>query len=92
MKKYRKKPIIIEAEQWFKKGDVPEAQILILSDYNKWTCSKCGYKGYEHGNCKTLDGYHIVCPGDYIIKGIRGEFCPCKPDIFKEIYEEIKDE
>jgi hypothetical protein len=40
-------------------------------------------------NCPTPEGWHIVCPGDYIIKGIKGEFYPCKPDIFEMTYEKV---
>lgn len=39
---------------------------------------------------KTLEGEHIASFGDYIIKGVKGEFYPCKPDIFKLTYEEVK--
>lgn len=38
---------------------------------------------------KTLEGEHIASIGDYIIKGVHGEFYPCKPDIFEETYEEV---
>lgn len=103
MKQYRKKPVIIEAEQWFKLGDVPEANIQLIStikdavdvvdtiDLFKFNCESCGKSLKEHGIVKTLEGSHIVCPGDYIIKGIKGEFYSCKPDVFKETYEEVSD-
>lgn len=39
---------------------------------------------------KTLEGKHMVSKGDFIIKGIKGEFYPCKPDIFKLTYESVK--
>lgn len=93
MEKYRKKPVVVEAEQWFKFGDVPEAPITPIdgesADGTDWICEICGRPGSEHGNCKTLEGFHIVCPGDFIIKGINGEFYPCKPDIFNQTYEEV---
>ena len=38
---------------------------------------------------KTLEGIHYALPGDYIIRGIKGEVYPCKPDIFKQTYEPI---
>ena len=41
---------------------------------------------------KTLEGDHEAKLGDMIIKGIQGEFYPCKPDIFKETYDEVTDE
>lgn len=79
MKKYRKKPVVIEAEQWFKFDDVPEAHIqpLIVNANKGWI--------------DTLEGGHEVTPGDWIIKGIKGEFYPCKPDIFEATYEEVND-
>ena len=40
---------------------------------------------------KTLEGEHIASPGDYIIKGIKGEFYPCKPDIFEKLYRIVND-
>ncbi len=89
MKKYRKKPVLIEAEQWFKNGDVPEAPIQMIDSDEEWICKKCGYKASQHGKCKTLEGFHIVCPGDYIIKGVKGEFYPCKPDVFALTYEKV---
>lgn len=91
MKKYRKKPVIIEAEQWFRLGDVPEANIRPFVDFKMGnTCERCGRLYKDHGLCPTLEGNHIVCPGDWIIKGIKGEFYPCKPDIFEKTYEPVE--
>ncbi len=78
MTKYRKKPIVIEATQWFKPGDHP----AVIMQY---------VPGYTEGDIpwiKTLEGGHIVTPGDWIITGIKGEHYPCKPDIFEATYEE----
>jgi hypothetical protein len=44
-----------------------------------------------HGWIETLEGGHIVCPGDYIITGIKGEHYPCKPDIFEATYEKVEE-
>ena len=54
-------------------------------------CSHCGKEYNVHGWIDTLEGGHIVCPGDYIITGTHGEYYPCKPDIFSEIYEQVND-
>jgi len=51
------------------------------------TCSKCGNLIDQHGWIDTLEGGHIVCPGDWIITGVKGERYPCKPDIFEATYE-----
>lgn len=42
----------------------------------------------DHGWVDTLEGGHMVCPGDYIIRGVQGELYPCKPEIFTASYEE----
>ena len=77
--KYRKKPIIIEATQWFKHGDHP--QVIRYTDPES---AKIGW-------ISTLEGGHIVTPGDYIITGIKGEHYPCKPDIFEATYEKVEE-
>jgi hypothetical protein len=50
-------------------------------------CEHCGRVFQDHGWIDTLEGGHIVCPGDYIITGVKGEHYPCKPDIFELTYE-----
>ena len=52
-------------------------------------CQKCGDAFHLHGWIDTLEGGHIVCPGDWIITGVQGEHYPCKPDIFAATYEEV---
>lgn len=72
--KFRKKPIIVEAEQWFPGKamtgviETPPIPAYIV----------------------TLEGKHIVSPGDWIITGIKGEKYPCKPDIFEATYEFVE--
>ncbi len=85
--KYCKKPIVIDAVQWFKHGDHPSVERYGESIVDQ-------YPAYEKcGLIKTLEdnvsGMHHVVPGDWIIKGIKGEFYPCKPDIFAESYEAV---
>jgi len=86
MKKYRKKPIVVEAEQW--DGEVNKIVKRYHGDITK-ECDVCYKSLFTHGRVKTLEGEHIVCHGDWIIKGIKGEYYPCKPDIFKLTYEEV---
>jgi hypothetical protein len=50
-------------------------------------CNHCGVIFHNHGWIDTLEGGHIVCPGDWIITGVKGEHYPCKPDIFEATYE-----
>ena len=53
-------------------------------------CEQCHAIMHDHGWIDTLEGGHIVCPGDFIITGVRGERYPCKPDIFRETYEAVR--
>ena len=86
--KYRKKPIVIEASVWREKGDHPEVgHYRRPDDPNNRQCEKCGHIMHRHGWIDTLEGGHIVCPNDWIIEGVKGEFYPCKPDIFEMTYE-----
>lgn len=55
------------------------------------TVCKCGKTMHDHGWIETLEGGHIVCPGDWIITGVEGEHYPCKPSIFEATYEEVKE-
>jgi hypothetical protein len=50
-------------------------------------CEQCGRLHFVHGWVDTLEQGHRVCPGDWIITGVRGEMYPCKPDIFHMTYE-----
>ena len=96
MAKYRKKPVVIDATQWFKNGDHGAVRKLELNIWQRAhpeclniTCHGCGSTEYvaTHGHVGTLEGGHIVCPGDWIITGVKGEFYPCKDDVFKMTYE-----
>jgi len=100
MARFRKKPVVIEATQWFKNGDHPEdgpadteGKVVRYfrdpEDDGQRVCEKCGKKMHDHGWIDTLEGGHIVCPGDFIITGVQGELYPCKPDIFEATYEEV---
>ena len=78
-KKYRKKPVVIEAIQWTSDN---------LSEIDKFTQGKV--KNHESVLIiPTLEGDMEASIGDYIIKGVNGEFYPCKPDIFDKTYEEV---
>lgn len=84
--KYRKKPVVIEAFQWF---GSPEQ-----SEDPEWICDAINYgeayflnDGTHEFYIKTLEGDLRVTPGDFIIKGVKGEIYPCKPDIFEMTYE-----
>lgn len=55
-------------------------------------CSQCIYELFNHGQIATLEGSHIVCPKDWIIKGIKGEKYPIKDEIFHLTYEKVVDD
>ncbi len=80
--KVRKKPLVVEARQF---TDEPSAYEIA-----EW----CGGDVFVYGAAQrramrisTLEGYVLALPGDWIIQGIKGEFYPCKPDIFAATYE-----
>lgn len=97
---FRKKPVVIEAEQFFGWYDTQYSAYSILdmamlrkhkclASKKTTRCTQCGDPLEVHADCPTLEGVHIVCPNDWIIKGIKGEFYPCKPDIFEATYEKV---
>jgi len=55
-------------------------------------CSECGRRFHDHGWIDTKEDGHRVCPSDWIIKGVKGEFYPCKDNIFRATYEPVDDE
>jgi hypothetical protein len=112
MPQFRKKPVVIDATQWFQNGDHPgdgtkrfesgefagelyEGKVVRYfrhPDVNgERMCEHdgCSRTMHEHGWIDTLEGGHIVCPGDWIITGVKGERYPCKPDVFALTYEAV---
>lgn len=79
MAKFRKKPVVIDATQWFKAGDHPE--VREYTDVEP----PVGERGRSYVG--TMEGPLRVSPGDWIITGVKGEHYPCKPDIFEATYE-----
>jgi hypothetical protein len=83
--KYRKKPVVIEAVQW--NCDIESESEI----------TKMGLVCLGMGTLSslliipTLEGQHVATIGDYIIKGVKGEFYPCKPDIFEMTYEPVEE-
>ena len=86
--KYRKKPVVIEVMRFY--ADEP-----VMIEVARWCGGRIGSeaKASDHTDVAywidipTLEGVMKASPGDYIIKGVRGEFYPCKPDIFEATYE-----
>ena len=80
MAKYRKRPGVIEAVQWTGENlleilQFSEDSFIDRDDYTL--------------KIETLEGVMTVSRGDYIVKGVDGEFYPCKPDIFEKTYDEV---
>lgn len=78
--KYRKKPIVIDAVR-FTDDLTPNDLFAFLGSFDHVDVS------YEHMLIDTLEGVMKANKGDWIIKGVKGEFYPCKPEIFDATYE-----
>ena len=78
--KFRKKPVVIEAIKYT--GDNAEEIFKF--------CDKAEFPDDELV-IKTLEGTMIVSDGDWVIKGVKGEFYPCKSDIFEATYERVEE-
>ncbi len=92
MEKYVKKPVVIEAAQWFHIGDMAEEVIPYPTAEKEQKqgvrCNHCGGKLKFHGWIDTVQGGHIVCPGDWIIKEPNNKgYYPCKPDVFNATHD-----
>jgi hypothetical protein len=80
MTKYRKKPVVIEAVQ-YGPYSAPSVELAMFLEGSGATLTEDGIV------IPTLEGDHLARVGDWIIKGVAGEFYPCKPDIFAQTYE-----
>jgi hypothetical protein len=86
MSKYRKKPVVIEAVQFTGSGDSCTEVTMFLggshSGNQRWNSTT-----NTGGVIVTLEGEMAFVPGDWIIRGVKGEFYPCRDDIFQATYE-----
>lgn len=97
MPRYRKKPVIVEALEW--RGNSGHRDMFeFLGGLKGAPLDTDGDNFYiDHGKVegglviKTLEGEHLASIGDMIIKGVNGEYYPCKPGIFEKTYEEVPD-
>lgn len=76
--KYRKKPIVIDAVQWWPPGHSQHTPIEGVER---------GPRDDQPWGVATLEGFMVANPGDWIITGVKGERYPCKDDIFRATYE-----
>lgn len=88
MAQFRKKPVVIEAFQLPARGDDNVAPFLAWADavgFENFTSERD-----ETMAITTLEGVMTAEPGDWIIKGVKGEFYPCKPEIFALTYDTVE--
>ena len=98
MPKYRKKPVVVEADVY--KEGMEDGYLVYETEYldESWYyfVTKDEYDPNVHTvvkpAIKTLEGWHEISEGDYIITGIKGERYPCKPDIFELTYEPVEED
>jgi len=82
---FRKKPVVIEAIR------LPAAEDFDVNEFQRWA-DRVGFRHWASGRdgtleIETLEGTMTAQPGDWIIRWVKGEFYPCKPDIFATTYE-----
>lgn len=78
--KYRKKPVVIDAMQWDGSNVAEVDKFFDTFPEAKFVSGDCV-------EITTLEGTLLARPSDWIIRGVKGEFYPCKPDIFAATYE-----
>jgi hypothetical protein len=93
MKWYKSRPVQIQAQHW--NGSTPNAEYIVswILEEGGTARFKCGGQCCENELAiyiDTLEGRMKASPQDYVIRGTKGEFYPCKPDVFYEKYEEVK--
>ena len=94
VQKFRKKPVVIEAVQ-FKNINRDEVQQFVGKELKQEIESDTAYEAGMGASISsltipTLEGDMKAMPNDWIIKGVKGEFYPCKPDIFEKSYEPVE--
>lgn len=91
MSRFRKKPVIIDAVQWQGRKSWPDLLPLIVTKFDKDVFGLYTGDAEQELAINTLEGRMTVSVGDWIIKGVKGEFYPCKPDIFEATYESLEE-
>jgi hypothetical protein len=96
--KYKKKPVVIDAVQWTGENHREMFDFLTENAFDAESMKVSGEHFYIDHNkveggliIKTLEGEHLASIGDFIIRGVKGEYYPCKPDIFHQTYEKVED-
>lgn len=84
MAKYRKKPVVIDAVQFTGTNFFEIAHFL---GHGPEVLNNLDLHSTDHPVIETLEGKMTASPGDWVIRGVKGEYYPCKPDIFAASYE-----
>lgn len=87
--KFRKKPVVIEAIQWDELRDTFNKLTFMGMKYSSHKGHRDRPEEVRDLRIKTLEGSINASKGDWIIKGVKGEFYPCKPDIFEATYDAV---
>jgi hypothetical protein len=82
---FKKRPLVIEAFQMPQEGDNPTPELVaFLGKMSQEWLLDDGRLAID-----TLEGTMVASPGDWIIKGVTGEYYPCKPEVFRKTYEQV---
>ena len=94
MTRYRKKPVTVEAVQWFTLGEQERVVEPLFTDDLRplGDCKYCARPMIGHGWIKTLQGRRIVCPSDWIITAEDGTLAVCAAADFAATYEPVEEE
>jgi hypothetical protein len=87
MARFRKKPVVINAVQY--DGNFRCLDCFSINEVSHFIVSKDS-EGKQCIKIPTLEGEMIASIGDYIIRGVKGEYYPCKPDIFEATYDTVE--
>ena len=92
MAKFRKKPVVIEAMQFKTNNEIGSPNMdSIVNWVNQGKMKVVAWHNGTDIFINTLEGEMRANVGDWIIKGVNGEFYPCKPDIFEKTYERVEE-
>ena len=91
MPKFRKKPVVIEAMRWNVEAMIDDATDATTHAFFDWIGADAHMVECQDERLliTTLEGNIYAEPGDWIIRGVKGELYPCKPDIFEATYEPV---
>ena len=98
MPRFRKKPVVISAEQYTGPATVPQhhprppVPVGVTWSFNGVVLEEGSYVQHVRPTIETLEGLMTVSPGDWVITGVVGEKYPCRCDVFTATYEPVDDE